>query len=109
MGKETSLRELLALAVPSDNVGIVLGTVTSTSPLEIQAANDPKLKVTESNMFIPKHLTNYSVSIHISGSIDGHSIGTRSCTVNNALKKGDQVYMLAYNRGALYFVLDKVG
>jgi len=109
VGKETSLRELLALAVPSDNAEIVLGTVTSTSPLEIQVANDPKLKVTDSNVFVPKHLTNYSVSIHLSGSIDGHSIGTRSGTIYNALKRGDQVYMLAYNHGGLYFVLDKAG
>ncbi len=107
MPKETSLRELLALAVPSSKAEIVTGKVTKASPLEIQVSNDAKLVVTESNTFVPKHLTNYSVSIHISGSIDGHSIGTRSCTVNNALKRGDEVYMLSYNNGALYFVLDK--
>ena len=108
MAKETSLRELLALAVPSEKSEIVIGKVNKVSPLEIQVVNDAKLVVTDSNTFVPKHLTNYSVSIHISGSIDGHSIGTRSCTVNNALKKGDEVYMLAYNNGAMYFVLDKV-
>lgn len=108
MAKETSLRELLALAVPSNTTGIVVGKVMKTSPLEIQVFNDAKLVVTESNVFVPDHLTNYSVSIHISGTIDGHSIGTRSCTVNNALKKGDEVYMLSYENGSLYFVLDRV-
>lgn len=108
MAKETSLRELLALAVPSNTTGIVVGKVMKTSPLEIQVSNDAKLVVTESNVFVPDHLTNYSVSIHISGTIDGHSIGTRSCTVNNALKKGDEVYMLSYENGSLYFVLDRV-
>lgn len=108
MAQETSLRELLAKAVPSNSTEVVVGKVIKTSPLEIQVTNDSKLVVTESNVYVPDHLTNYSVSIHISGSIDGHSIGTRSCTVNNALKRGDEVYMLAYNNGALYFVLDKV-
>lgn len=108
MPQETSLRELLAKAVPGEKAEIVIGTVTKTSPLEIQVSNDAKLVVTDSNAFVPRHLTDYSVSIYLSGSIDGHSIGTRSGKIYNGLKRGDQVYMLAYQNGALYFVLDRV-
>lgn len=108
MPKQTSLRELLALAVPMKNIEIVIGKVTKTSPLEIQVSNDAKLIVTESNVFVPRHLTDYSVDIYLSGTIDGHAIGKRSGKIYNALQKGDDVYMLAYENGALYFVLDKV-
>lgn len=109
MGKETSLRELMREAVGIRTCSVVVGTVTSVSPIEIKVANDAKLILTESNVYVPKHLTNYTVSIKISGSIDGHSIGTRECEVKNALKKGDEVYLLSYEEGSQYFVLDKVG
>ncbi len=109
MGKETSLRELLRDAVGVQTATIVTGKVTKTSPLEISVDNDAKLILDESNTFVPQHLTDYSVSIYLSGTIDGHSIGTRSGKIYNALKKGDEVYLLAYEEGALYYVLDRVG
>lgn len=109
MPAETSLRELIAKAAGGRASGVIVGKVTKTNPLEIQVLNDAKLVLTESNVYVPKHLTDYSVSIHLSGSIDGHSIGTRSCTVYNGLDKGDEVYLLQYEGGQLYFVLDKVG
>ena len=109
MGKETSLRELMRTAVGIRTASVITGKVTDTDPIEISVDNDPNLVLDEDNVFIPKHLTDYSVSIHISGSIDGHSIGTRTCTVKNGLEEGDRVYLLSYDEGALYFVLDKVG
>lgn len=109
MPKETSLRELIAKCGGGHEASVIVGKVTKASPLEIQSLNDAKLVLTESNVYVPKHLTDYSVSIHLSGSIDGHSIGTRSGTIYNALKKGDEVYLLQYQGGQLYFVLDKVG
>lgn len=109
MPKETSLRELIAKCGGGHEANVIVGKVTKASPLEIQSLNDAKLVLTESNVYVPKHLTDYSVSIHLSGSIDGHSIGTRSGTIYNALKKGDEVYLLQYQGGQLYFVLDKVG
>lgn len=109
MAKETSLRELMRAAVGIRTASIITGKVTDTDPIEISVDNDPKLVLDEDNVFIPKHLTDYTVSIHISGTIDGHTIGTRTCKVKNGLEEGDKVYLLSYDEGALYFVLDRVG
>ena len=109
MPKETSLRELMRTAVGIRTATIVTGKVTKTSPLTIGVDNDANLVLTEDdNLYVPKHLTDYSVSIYLSDSIDGHSIGTRSGKIYNALKNGDKVYLLAYEEGSLYFVLDRV-
>ena len=109
MGKETSLRELMREAVGIRTSTVVTGTVTKTSPIEAVVDNDAKLVLTEDNLYVPKHLTDYSVSIYLSGSIDGHSIGTRSGKIYNGLHVGDKVYLLSYEEGSLFFVLDKVG
>lgn len=102
MVKETSLRELMREAVGIRTCSVVVGTVTSVNPIEIKVANDAKLILTDSNVYVPKHLTNYTVSIKISG--ENHE-----CQVKNALKNGDEVYLLSYEEGSQYFVLDKVG
>ena len=109
MPKETSLRELIQQLGGGREATVIIGKVTKADPLEIQALNDAKLVLTDSNVYVPKHLTDYSVSIYLSGSIDGHSIGTRSGKIYNGLKNGDEVYLLQYEAGQLYFVLDKVG
>ncbi len=109
MPKETSLRELLQKASGIRTAAVVTGKVTNASPIEITADNDAKLVLTDDDLFIPRHLTDYSVSIHLSGTIGGYSIGTHSGTIHNALKKGDEVYLLAFDNGSQYFVLDKVG
>lgn len=103
MAEATSLKEILVRLMDVRTATIVTGEVTKADPLEIQVDNDAMLVVTDSNTFVPEHLTNYDVSIEIP------SIGTRKCEIKNALKKGDKVYMLAYERGALYFVIDRVG
>ena len=103
MPKETSLRELMRTAVGITTASVVTGTVTDTDPLEICVDNDAKLILTEDNVYVPQHLTNYSVSIRIPG------VGTERCTIRNALQEDDRVYLLSYDEGSLYFVLDKVG
>lgn len=109
MSQSTSIRELLQKSLDMRPSNMVQGVVKSLSPLEIQVLNDAELLVTESNVFVPRHLTNYEVDIQLAGSIAGEYIGRRKATVYNGLKKDDMVYMFAYNRGALYYILDKVG
>lgn len=102
-GTETSLKQMLAKALDVRTSTVVIGAVESTSPLEIRAENDPRLIITESNCFVPTSLQDYTVDISIPG------VGTKECTVRNGLEEGDRVYMLSFERGALYFILDKVG
>ena len=109
MPSQTSLRELLAKAVPTTKVEIVAGVVQSADPIEIYLSNGSDLVVTESNVFIPKRLTDMRVSISLSGfSMDDDSIGPITGWIHNALQKGDEVYLLSYDNGALYYVLDRV-
>ena len=171
MAAETSLRELMRKAVDVRTSSVVVGTVTKTNPLEIRVANDAKLILSEGNVYVPKHLTDYKVAIEFdmetlealgehshgysgttnsqlgshshsysgttsdgqtfSGNTGGadeahaHSVsgntesadmkhthkisGARECVIKNALQVGDEVYILVYQEGSMYFVLDKVG
>lgn len=106
MGKETSLRELIAQAAQNGKPpGIIIGKVASVDPLEIQVPTDAKLLLTDSNLRVPKHLTNYDVRIRLTGGEDV----LYPAIIYNGLEKGDEVYLLQYEGGQLYFVLDKVG
>ena len=102
MPKETSLREVLKRAMDVRPAQVITGTVTSASPLEIQAESDAKLLLDEDDLFVPQALTDHTVKIRFDGT-------TAEAKIYNGLKKGDEVYLLEYDRGALYFVLDKVG
>ena len=102
MAGETSVKELLTRLLDVRTSSIVIGEVVNDDPLEIKAENDPRLLITESNCFVPMGLTNHKVTISIPG------VGTEKCMIKGALSKGDQVYMLSVERGALYFLLDKV-
>lgn len=114
--KNMSLKQLLKAAVDARPSGIIVGAVRRVNPLEIQAANDSKLILTESNTFVPKWLTNFTVSASASGSTGyesspeshRHSFSISSITINNGLKAGDSVYLLSFERGQLYYVLDRV-
>lgn len=103
MSQATSIKELLVKLMDVRESTIITGTVTSADPLEIQADNDSQLTIDEDNCFLPEHLTDHAVNISIP------HIGTERCTVHSALKKGERVYMLQYERGALYFVIDREG
>ena len=103
MSDNPSVKAMLAKLMDVRTSSIIVGSVSKTSPLEIHAENDPNLIITDGNCFIPKGLTDHSVSIEIP------SVGTKNCTIKGSLKRGDRVYMLSVERGALYFLLDKVG
>lgn len=145
----TSIKEAIQGLVP-DGAGVIQGRVTSVSPLVIQAVNDDKLILQESTLCLPKHLTNYTMTVSISGGSvssatrdgegthphgssgqhDGHTEGdgahnhpnsegahihtlssfalsSATITVHNALKVGEVVYLLSYNNGKKYYILDR--
>lgn len=171
-----SIKGLFQGLVP-DPGGVVRGVVKSVSPLTIQVEGDEKLLLDSSTLIVPRHLTNYSVTVGISGgavsgstdssshshTFDGrtsseshshpingstenggepshshnisgntggdrhshtftgntvsesHSHGITSLTVagatmtiNNALTVGESVYLLSFNSGKQYYILDRV-
>ena len=97
------------------------GKVVSTSPLKVQITN--QLTIPSSLLVVPEHLTNHQVSVSIDwvtsnesgGSGEGafashnHDVyGTKTMTINNALKVGDKVALLRKHGGQSYFILDRI-
>lgn len=102
--KETSLKELFQGMIPN-GADLLQGTVESANPLRIQMANDNKHIISKLSAVIPKHLTDYTVTAEIS---DPSGKKNATITVQNALKVGDKVYLIALQNGKKYFVLDRV-
>lgn len=93
---------------------LIRGIVTAVAPVQIKAENDEKLVLCDT-LRIPQHLTNYMVSVTIPTSGEhsqysgngSHSHTDVAMSVNNALKVGDVVYMLALSDGKEYLVIDR--
>lgn len=102
--KETSIKELFQGMIPNA-ADLLQGTVTSTKPLKIQIVNDSKLIISKLSAVIPKHLSNYKATVEI---LDSSEKKKMTVTVQNALKKGDKVHLIALQNGKKYFVLDRV-
>lgn len=49
------------------DVQLAQGTVLSANPLQIQMSNDEKLIIGSSICYVPQHLTDYQVSVDLSG------------------------------------------
>lgn len=122
MTDPTSLKEAFQGLIPSQ-AALLIGTVRSASPLRIEIANDSKLVITAAITVVPRHLTNHTVPISISGgtvsgrtgsasdhshSLSSFSLSGATLTINNALKVGDRVHVLALQNGKKYYVLDRV-
>ena len=113
----TSLKEAFQGMVPT-SAELFRGEVISVSPITIKSETDDKLVLSDT-LRIPKHLTvqqfpcsitSGTVSVSMTGA---HSHGISSLTIegtitiDNSLKVGDKVYMLAVSESKLYYVLDK--
>lgn len=61
-----SIKGLFQGLVP-DPGGVIQGTVTSVSPLNIKVEGDDKLVLTETTLIVPRHLTTHTVTVDISG------------------------------------------
>ena len=107
--------------------GVIEGIVTSDSPIQITLANDAKMILGINSLVIPRHLTDHMVEVDLqkmAGSLESetlaagadhtHELSTFSLmsgmlTIHNGLKKGDAVYLLQFNNGKKYYVLDRKG
>lgn len=98
--KETSIKELFQSMIPRE-VDLLQGTVTSVDPLKIQMVNDSKHIISKFSAVVPKHLTDYKLTIN---TINGDGV----MIVKNALKVGEKVHLLALQNGKKYFVLGRV-
>lgn len=125
--EETSLKQMFQNMCP-EGPSVIEGSVTSASPLKITLANDSKMVLTENSLIIPRHLTNYKTAIS-GGNIQNyyyvgsgenastapvspshvHALGKINVTVYNALAVGETVYLLSFNNGKQYYVLDRKG
>ena len=83
----------------SKPANIVFGKVISASPLKIKI--DQKLILTSAQLVLSKSVTNYRLSV----TLDGDS---KTMTVNNALKIGEEVIMMQVSGGQKYIVIDKI-
>lgn len=93
---------------------LMRGIVIAVSPVQIKAENDEKLVLCDT-LRIPQHLTNYTVNVSIPTSGEhsqysgtgSHSHTNVSMSINNALKVGEVVYIMALSDGKEYLVIDR--
>lgn len=119
----TSIKSLFQSMIP-DSTGVVLGKVLSASPLKIQVINDDKLILTEGITIVSKHLSDYTTECDLTldkGKLDSKTkkippgpyelesfnIHKAALKIYNALKPGETVYLLSFNEGKKYYVLDR--
>lgn len=74
---------------------------------KIQIINDEKLIIDSNNTYIPRHLTDYTAECFIETN-DGKNSVNGNITIQNALQAGEKVYVLSFNNGKQYYVLDRV-
>ncbi len=83
------------------DVELLQGYVLSSNPLVIQLINDEKRELTGSAIIVPQRMTDYFMTIYIDGE-------EKEIEIRNALRPGEMVHILSYNRGKNYYVLDRV-
>ena len=88
------------------------GKVINVSPLKVKITD--QFILPESLLVVPEHLTNYKVNITTDWETNPtenhkHNItGTKTITINNALKVGDNLALLRQQGGQGYFILDRI-
>lgn len=120
----TGLKQLFQGMVP-EGTTVVGGTVVSASPLSIRVENDDKLTVSGNALLVPRYLGDWTAAVDISlgkgtinsatNNVQGHThkletftLTGATMTVHNALRAGEAVYLLKFNNGKNYLVLDRV-
>ena len=134
INQATSIKELIQGMAPK-NMEIIRGIVTQITPLEIVAENDDKLVLNANTAVVPWYLTDYTTKCDIElrgGKINSHTyvdgehthpvptgggahrnwledFNVYRATIRhyNALKVGETVFILSFNHGKKYFVLDR--
>lgn len=139
MEDQTSIKQMIQSMMP-DGAGVVEGTVTNTSPLEITLTNDAKMVLSANSLIVPEHLTDHEIEADImseEGALHAptgkeeekgehehpgikksgeheHELKSFQLTggkiiLHTGLKAGEIVYLLSYNNGKKYYVLDRRG
>lgn len=103
-------------------VNIVFGKVTSASPLKILV--DQKMTLGAAQLVLTRNVTTFTVSEtvdHITENTGGGSgdasfashnhayKGTKSFTIHNALKAGEEVVLIRMQGGQKFIVIDRLG
>lgn len=88
-------REALKAVNATNPVNVITGTVTSTSPLQINIHQ--KLTLTNEFLIVIEHVTRYTVNVS----------GT-TIVIREGLRINDKVVLLRMQGGNQYVVLDKV-
>ena len=134
MDEPTSIKQLIQSFTMSEDGSVIEAKVIGVGPLKVQATNDDKLILNAGSLVVPWHLTDYTTKMtyrldegtldsetYNDGSHGGHMGGDGThvnhlrtfnlykgtITVYNALKVGDIIYLLRYNDGKKYFILDR--
>lgn len=100
-----SLRALLKDAVDVRQNALLVGVVKSAEPLEIQVASDSQLLLTESNLYVPRSLQKHTLKVALADA-DGQNPVDHLLTIEGGLQAGDEVYLLSFDKGQTYFVID---
>ena len=134
MNEAQSIMSIIRGATMSEDGSVIEAKVIGVNPLKVQATNDDKLILNAGSLVVPWHLTDYTTKMtyrldkgtldsetYNDGAHGGHVGGDGThvnhlktfnlykgtMTVYNALKVGDMVYLLRYNDGKKYFILDR--
>lgn len=83
----------------SKPVNVVFGKVISASPLKIKI--DQKLLLGSAQIVLPRSVTDYRLSVTVDNE-------TKSVTVRNALKVGEEIILLQVSGGQKYIVIDRI-
>ena len=134
MNEAQSIMSIIRGATMSEDGSVIEAKVIGVNPLKVQATNDDKLILNAGSLVVPWHLTDYTTKMtyrldkgtldsetYNDGAHGGHVGGDGThvnhlktfnlykgtMTVYNALKVGDMIYLLRYNDGRKYFILDR--
>lgn len=100
----TGLKEMFQSMLP-EAPGVIEGIVTNANPLQVTLANDSKMILGKNSLIVPRHLTDYVVEVDLQKSAGSFGM----LHVYNSLKKWDTVYLLQFNGGKKYYILDRKG
>lgn len=92
--------------INTGGIEVLQGKVVQEKPLEIQMAGDDKYIISEEVTAVPEYLRNYEMDVMVP--FDSGEIFSGKIKVKNALKGGDEVYILASAKGKQFLVLGRV-
>lgn len=134
MNEAQSIMSIIRGATMSEDGSVIEAKVIGVNPLKVQATNDDKLILNAGSLVVPWHLTDYTTKMtyrldegtldsetYNDGAHGGHvggdgthvnhlktfNLHKGTMTVYSALKVGDMIYLLRYNDGKKYFILDR--